>query len=291
MKLIVKFLAALVASLVLAQGTALACTCGMCTKTASPTVIGPEYPEGGVPVTYSVVIDCQPDWTGLKCGTVDSVIDTPFGGTLVNEWWGFGADNGGPIVRTYTVNFTWEQCVANGGEYAADGSVKVLNLVTASDSHVGFTPPFSCQTEVTCLPPTPPSHGCTRTPGYWKTHSAHGPAPFDATWDGIAPSGADSPFFNPPGTQTYFEVLWTDSASGDAYYILARAFIAAKLNFLAGASAPDEVTAAFQWAETSFFPVYGPGSVLSKPVRGQAVAYAGVLDDYNNGLRGPPHCP
>lgn len=288
MKRVAQFLAVLVVSFVVAQATALACTCGMCTKTASASVIGPDYPAGGVPVTYTVVVDCQPDWVGSKCGTVGSVLDTPFGGTLVNEPWGFGAENGGPITRSYTVNFTWETCMAYGGEPAADGSIKVLNLVTATSPYE--TPDFSCQKEIICRPPTTGT-GCSRTPGYWKTHSLHGPAPYDATWAGITPSGADSPFFNPPGSQTYFEVLWTDSAGGNAYYILARAFIAAKLNVLAGASVPDEVAAAMDWANTSFFPTYGPASTLPKATRGLALAYAGVIDNYNNGLIGPGHCP
>jgi len=49
------------------------------------------------------------------------------------------------------------------------------------------------------------------------------------------------------------------------------------------------VDAAIAWAET-FFGAYGPSSQLSKEVRQQAIATAGVLGSYNEGLIGPGHC-
>ena len=135
--------------------------------------------------------------------------------------------------------------------------------------------------------------GCTLTPGYWKTHSTHGPAPNDDAWlllgdvDGDGQSeGADELFFS--SGKTYYEVLWT-APQGNAYYILAHAYIAAKLNILNGASAPSTVTAAVSYAET-FFTTYTPTSSLSKSVRNAAIANAGTLDKYNNGLIGPGHC-
>jgi len=126
--------------------------------------------------------------------------------------------------------------------------------------------------------------GCTLTPGYWKTHSSYGPAPYDDTWAKI---GENSTFFL--SGQSYYKVLWTPSAGGNAYYILARAYIAASLNILNGASAPSQVTAALDWAET-FFGTYTPTSTLSRSVRSQALSYASLLDSYNNGYIGPGHC-
>ena len=42
--------------------------------------------------------------------------------------------------------------------------------------------------------------GCTLTPGYWKTHSDYGPAPYDETWAEIGgeipPCEENTPFFN-----------------------------------------------------------------------------------------------
>lgn len=73
---------------------------------------------------------------------------------------------------------------------------------------------------VTVTVPCPP--GCTLTPGYWKTHSEHGPAPYDDTWAEL-PAGADTAFFL--SGQSWDEVLWT-APKGNAYHILGRAYAA-----------------------------------------------------------------
>ncbi|MEN3202878.1 MAG: hypothetical protein ABDK87_04025, partial [Atribacterota bacterium] len=89
--------------------------------------------------------------------------------------------------------------------------------------------------------------------------------------------------------QTYYQVLKTSPSGGNAYYILAHQYIAAKLNILNGASSTEEVDAALTWAE-KFFSAYTPTSKLSKSVRNEALYYAGILDRYNNGYIGPGHC-
>ena len=131
--------------------------------------------------------------------------------------------------------------------------------------------------------------GCTLTPGYWKTHSEYGPAPYDDTWAQL-PEGADTPFFL--SGQSYHEVLWT-APQGNAYYILAHAYIAAELNFLDGASAPTEVADAYD-AATALFEAWTPeeigGLKGNKPPRPDFLMYAGLLDMYNNGILGPGHC-
>lgn len=131
--------------------------------------------------------------------------------------------------------------------------------------------------------------GCTLTPGYWKTHSDKGPAPFDDTWD-LLPNGSDTIFFL--SGQTYYEVLWTNPQGGNAYYILAHAYIAAELNQLNGADF-SAVQDAFDEA-TGLFEAYTPeqiGALKGKnPLRQQFLKLATILDDYNNGLIGPGHC-
>jgi hypothetical protein len=130
--------------------------------------------------------------------------------------------------------------------------------------------------------------GCSLTPGYWKTHSAYGPAPYDDTWAQI---GEDTLFFL--SDKSYYEVLWT-APQGNAYYILAHAYIAAKLNQLNGADFTD-AQAAFD-AATDLFETYTPEYVagLKGPagnaLRAQFIELAEILDDYNNGLIGPGHC-
>jgi hypothetical protein len=132
--------------------------------------------------------------------------------------------------------------------------------------------------------------GCTLTPGYWKTHSDRGPAPFDDTWNLLEPSAEDTVFFS--SGSSYYNVLWT-SPAGNAYYILAHAYIAAELNMLNGASVPAAVQDAFDDA-TALFNTYTPAQIGAlkgnKAPRPEFISLAGILDAYNNGISGPGHC-
>src|SRR4030042_2701973 len=156
------------------------------------------------------------------------------------------------------------------GEYVFQNTAKICN---------GSTDTWLISVHVPC------EVGCTLTPGYWKTHSMLGPAPYDDTWAMLEGGlGEDTIFFL--SGQTWYEVLWTTPAGGNAYYILAHAYIAAKLNFLNGASSTPEVDAALTEAE-AFFASTAPTTHLSKALRGQILGYATILDNYNNGLIGP----
>jgi hypothetical protein len=130
--------------------------------------------------------------------------------------------------------------------------------------------------------------GCTLTPGYWKTHSKYGPAPYDATWNDME----DDSFFQ--SGQTYYDVLWTPPKGGNAYYILAHAYIATHLNQLNGADFTDALDA-FNSA-TYLFNNYTPDYVgglkgkNGKKERQEWIELAEILDDYNNGIIGPGHC-
>ncbi|MDF2731105.1 MAG: hypothetical protein K0T01_2895 [Acidimicrobiia bacterium] len=139
----------------------------------------------------------------------------------------------------------------------------------------------SSSADVTC------AGGCTLTPGYWKTHSINGPAPYDDTWAQI---GEGTAFFT--SGKTYYQALWT-APGGNAYYILAHAYIAAELNILNGASVPTNVQTAFDSA-TALFGTYTPAQIAAlrgnSPIRAQFTSLAGILDGYNNGLTGPGHC-
>jgi hypothetical protein len=129
--------------------------------------------------------------------------------------------------------------------------------------------------------------GCTLTPGYWKTHSKYGPAPYDSTWD--LKDGGDAPFFETG--YSYYEMLWTDSNGGNAYIILAHAYIAAELNVSNGASIPNEVIEAWEQAGELLVMYQGDMSIpKNSPDRAVAIQLAEILDDYNNGLIGPGHC-
>lgn len=135
--------------------------------------------------------------------------------------------------------------------------------------------------------------GCTVTPGYWKTHSEYGPAPMDDTWRKMEADLALDPLFHEDAPfflsgQTVYEVLWTPPRRGNAYYVLAHAYIAAKMNVYAGADA-SAIGEALGWGHW-FFTTYAPDDVLDRSLRADALEVAGLLDAYNNGLVGPGHC-
>lgn len=137
---------------------------------------------------------------------------------------------------------------------------------------------------VTVEVPCDEEEGCTLTPGYWKTHSMYGPAPYDDTWAEI---GEDTAFFL--SGKTYYQALWT-STGGNPYYILAHAYIAAELNQLNGADFTD-AQAAFT-AATALFEAFTPAQAaqLRGDERAMWIELAMILDNYNNGYIGPGHC-
>lgn len=120
-------------------------------------------------------------------------------------------------------------------------------------------------------PPPPPPPSCTYTQGYWKNHTSAWPAPF-------SPS---APFYS--SGNTWLGILNTP-AKGSGYIILGYQFIAASLNGTSGA--PANVQQAMVTANAYFTdPVANP---LSKT---QLTTLSTLLDDYNNGRLGVPHCP
>ena len=139
----------------------------------------------------------------------------------------------------------------------------------------------SASVTVTCTPP--PSTGCTATQGYWKNHATGKKA--DPTWALVG--GPNAAFFS--SGMSWIALFNTSASGGNAYVILAHQYMAARLNVLADASSTAQVDAALAWA-TTFFSTHTPTSVLSDALRAQAIAYAGLLDDYNNGKLGPGHC-
>ncbi|GHA75544.1 hypothetical protein GCM10007389_31780 [Pontibacter akesuensis] len=133
---------------------------------------------------------------------------------------------------------------------------------------------------VETTPPPAAPYGCTLTQGYWKNHASG--KKYDATWDGME----DDVFYN--SDQTYLQVLNTAPKGGNAYYILAHQFIAAKLNMKKASSTP-EVTAAFEKA-MSYFEDATPANPYATVSKEMLVEWAGILADYNEGKTGPGHC-
>lgn len=131
---------------------------------------------------------------------------------------------------------------------------------------------------------TPPPSFCTLTLGYWKNH----PEDWDAAGDNT-PFLTTTTFYN--SGQSYLTILGTPSAGGNAYIILAKQFIAAMLNTGGGASGNASVDAALAGAAAYFAgaPAGIPNPV--DPTRSQLLAWATTLDQFNNGIIGPGHCP
>ena len=167
------------------------------------------------------------------------------------------------------------------GPYTACGEYTVTNTASFVTDDTGATgsDTWTVTVDVPCY------GGCTLTQGYWKTHSAMGPAPYDDTW-AMLPNGSSTAFFL--SGASYYTVLWTAPA-GNAYYVLAHQYIAAQLNGLNGADL-SAVSSTMATA-TTLLSTYTPAQVkASKTLKAQFTALAMTLDAYNNGLTGPGHC-
>ena len=143
--------------------------------------------------------------------------------------------------------------------------------------------------------------GCTYTQGYWQTHVKYAPKPQfarkrDKTWDLIDGAGAlneNAPFIDATYNSgySYIQVMWTPP-KGNAYYLLAHQYIAAKLNTLAGAGTTAQVASAITQAEAMFRAHINPNDAWWRNAtnRSNAIALAGILGSYNEGKTGPGHC-
>lgn len=168
------------------------------------------------------------------------------------------------------------------GPYDACGTYEFINIasfVTVDDDNDTGATGSDDHTVVVNVP----CPSCTLTQGYWKTHSEHGPAPYDDTW-ALLPNGADTMFF---GTgMTWYEMFWTPP-TGNPYIQLAHQYMAAKLNELNG----SDVSAISQTLidAQALLSAYTPATLPTNK-RAQARNLATILDNYNNGLIGPGHC-
>jgi hypothetical protein len=237
---------------------------------------------------YDKDFDATPDGTTSYSGTADVIFGDP---NVENDKCIDVVDDVmGPLgtvcfdIDTLPKTFNYSMDIGPfylGDEYECGGYYQVMNVATFTGDCGGTG------SDGWAVSWTIPCPGCTLTPGYWKTHSSYGPAPYDETW---ALLGEDTSFFD--SGKTYYQALWTPPA-GNPYYILAHAYIAAELNFLNEASYPTAVMDAF--IEASYlFSEYTPAEVLALPRksadRAMFTTLATILDDYNNGLTGPGHC-
>lgn len=134
--------------------------------------------------------------------------------------------------------------------------------------------------------------GCTLTQGYWKTHntsfSGGASKHADATWASVG--GPSTTFFL--SGMSWFQVFW-NAPAGNAYFILADQYMAARLNQAKGTTVPPTVATAITHA-TSLFGTWTPAQVGAlkgnNATRQDFITTAGILGNYNEGNAGVPHC-
>ena len=163
-----------------------------------------------------------------------------------------------------------------------------MNYGDSTDLITGWEDTVEVQTLVAFeIEQTPVSMGCTHGFGYWKTHSAYGPAPYDTVW---AMLGEDSTFFL--SNQSNYMVMWTSPSHGNVYYMLAHQYITTDLNILSGAD-PTDVQEAFDDA-TDLFDMYTPEEIGglhgADSLRHQFISLKNILAQYNEGYIGPGAC-
>jgi hypothetical protein len=250
----------------------------------------PSYPAlGVVPITWTIVKNADQSELTLSIGqqlevnytiTVDAdYIGIPEYDECVDVFDDYAGDLGTVLWDETPKTLTYSRTI---GPYDTCGEYTVTNMVyyVTCGSGNSDTSTWTVIVHIPC------AGGCTLSPGYWKTHSRYGPAPYDDTWAQINSGvGEDTPFFN--SGQSYYEVLWTNP-KGNPYYILAHQWIAVTLNNLNGADT-SAVTAAMGQADVFFYSVT-PGDHFTKVERQQMLEIAEMLDNYNNGYIGPGHC-
>lgn len=178
--------------------------------------------------------------------------------------------------------FNYVQAIGPFASPEGCGDQSVVNVASFQSGDSGATGSASWTIAVT----VPCSFGCTLTQGYWKTHSAIGPAPYDGTWAQI---GENTPFFG--SGLSWYQQFWRAPA-GNAYFVLSHQYAAAVLNGLNGA---DTSAVASQIAQAAvLLDQYDgspqPMSKITGQIKATFNSLAAALDSYNNGLTGPGHC-
>lgn len=203
-----------------------------------------------------------------------------------------GADGLLPVTLTKTTTYLGASTIDFYNYVVCGEELRVTNRATLVESgpYPPGTTPDTDEASATiviktgdCEPP-PPNPGCTLTQGYWKnhawpTHPMWGPSTL-ATWPDID----GWKFFDT-------SIEWPDvldvEPRGDAYFILAHQYIAAILNQQNGTYVPEQVRQTLV-AAYDYFSL--PEAERADVDRQQLVAWATVLDEYNNGRLGVPHC-
>jgi len=186
--------------------------------------------------------------------------------TKVGDW--------GPWTLADSATMTLKLTITNSSACNTDSSLENTATLTEGDSGQVRT---SSATVTVRAPACQVLEQCTYTQGYWKNHGGAWPAGYSTT----------AAFYT--SGKSWMEVLLTPPAKGNAYYILAHQYIAAKLNVANGAD-PTAVAQALNEAHNWFT---APGRTDAAPTgsdRTTALYLAGILAAFNEGATGPGHC-
>jgi hypothetical protein len=145
----------------------------------------------------------------------------------------------------YTINYQKTFVAADYNDCEATDVPNLSSFVTGDTGGTGDDP-----WTITIIRDCP---ACTLTQGYWKTHNetftGGASKKADPFWYDIGPLAEGESFFL--SGQTYYQVMWT-APGGNAYYLLGRQWIAATLNYAAGADGGSEVDAALAFGQALF---------------------------------------
>lgn len=147
------------------------------------------------------------------------------------------------------------------------GAAKVQLVDLANPSRVTTFELVTAEAVCGCAP----VKGCVRTQGYWGNKPG-------VIWP--APYSRDAFFF---ASGLTLQQILNAPVQGSGYLILAKQYIAAVLNYAAGASAPPSVINALNQASTFFSGGTTPASCGPGECQDQ-IALAAILDAYNNGV-------
>jgi len=134
--------------------------------------------------------------------------------------------------------------------------------------------------------------GCVQSAYYWQTHSKYGPKTYDPTW-GMSPENfnEDTEFFS--SGQTHYQALSTREWISNAYYTLARQYIALRLNARTGATVPPKVFDAYNKADELFLkytPEYIGSLKRFDRLKYEFHKLSLIFAAYNNGFYGVKRC-
>lgn len=248
-------------------------------------------PRGHIGCTYTAPVGSAADGLNTATATVSfgsgdrtasGSAPYSFGAptTEVDECASVADDRHGSLDDSTCATTTYPYAMTVG-PYAEAGTYTFTNTATCTPLD---TAAAGC-TDTHTVTITVPASGCTLTQGYWKTHSQHGPAPYDDTWALLA-SAQDTAFFG--SGQSWHEVFWTSPSGGNGYYVLAHQYMAATLNVLNGAASTAAVTSAITQATAIFGAA--SGTSLGGALNRSAKSLAATLAAYNEGTTGPGHC-